>query len=545
MTPESRRRGRLVAATAVAASASLILTACAGGDSGDTSGGDSAGSQVIVSQWSPPSTFNVLTAADQYAYEDIALMFASLTVLDTEYNVLPELAESWDASEDATQFTFHLDPDATWHDGEPLTASDVKFTFETMANPEIAASSFSTFAGIVGMDEVKDGSATEVSGIEAVDDHTVTFTLEAADVTFPAKVARSTSRTTGIIPEHLLADVAPAAFADDAFWDSPIGSGPYKFVQYKDGQYLELEAFDDYVLGAPKIEKVFMRIGTQPVLVAQLQSGEVDFASLAATDVAGVEAVGGISVSEQPSVTWQAVYPNQTKPYLQDPRVRQALYQAIDRQGLVDSLLQGHGEVVRSPISTPEWAVNPDVREYPYDPAAAKKLLVEAGWDADQVLQIRLGTGNAIRDAEAPILQQAFAEIGVKSEIVATDFPTLLEDMQTGDFDLALVGHQSGYDPDYTAIWSATASHPPAGNNFPRYSNPEVDALLEQGRAELDQDARKEIYDQYQEILVEDAAMLWLFRANDIYGISDRISGFDPAPGQFALWNIHEWEVVE
>jgi peptide/nickel transport system substrate-binding protein len=270
----------------------------------------------------------------------------------------------------------------------------------------------------------------------------------------------------------------------------------------------------------------------------------VDFAAVAAPDVETAKAIKGVTVQESKSITFQAIYPNFTKDYLKDQRVRQALYQALDRDGMVKTLLQGHGEVVVSPIAAPAWAVNPDVPGYAYDPSHAKQLLADAGWDSSRVLNIRLGTGNSVRDAEAPIIEQAFKQIGVQAKINSTDFPTLLKDMQSGNFDLALVGHMSGDDPDYTAIWSATASAPPKGNNFMRYSNPKVDQLLEQGRATLDQAKRKEIYDQYQQLIVQDICMLWLFRANDIFGINQRISGFKPAPGADPLWNIHQWTVA-
>ncbi len=501
-------------------------------------------SQVTISQWSPPSTFNVLTAADQYAYQDIALMFASLTRLDDSLRPVPELAKSWEVSPDGLTYVFHLDPAAKWHDGHPVTATDVAYTFDMIANPAIPAGSFSSFASIQGLAEVNSGKQDHVSGIKVIDDHTVSITLMRLDVTFLSKLAKSLFRTSGILPSHLLSDTPASALASHPFWRSPVGSGPFKFVRYRPGQFLELAAFDDYVLGRPKIDRLFMRIGTQDVLLAQLQRGEVDFAQVPPTEYATLKAARGIELVEKPSITFQAIYPNDTKPYLKDRRIRQALYHAIDRGGIVTALLQGHGEAVVTPIAAPAWAVDTDVMRYDYNPARARQLLAEAGWDADRVLNIRFGTGNAVRDAEAPVLQQAFAEIGVKSQLNSTDFPTMVKDMQSGSFDLALVGHMSGDDPDYTAIWSASASAPPRGNNFMRYSNPEVDKLLAEGRSTSDQGRRKQIYDAYQKIIVEDVCMIWLFRANDIFGTTNRVRGFKPGSGADPFWNIHEWSAA-
>ena len=536
MIPDQRRRHFLTSVGAAVATGLLAESVPAARAA--------PANQLTISQWSPPSTFSVLTAADQYAYQDIALMFASLTRLDDKLRPVPELARSWDISADGLVYTFHLDPAARWHDGRPVTAADVRYTFDMMANPAIPAGSYSSFTSISGFADVNAGRQDKVSGVRVIDDRTVEFTLTAIDVTFLSKLAKSTFRTSAILPSHLLSSIAPAELARDPFWRKPVGSGPFKFVQYRAGQYLELEAFEDYVLGKPGVARLFMRIGTQDVLLAQLQTGEVDFAQVPPPEFDMIKSARGIAVAERPSITFQAIYPNDTRPYLQDKRVRQALYHAIDRDGIVSALLQGHGEAVVTPIAAPPWAVELDVARYPYDPARARALLAAANWDPARVLNIRFGTGNAVRDAEAPILQQAFAEVGIKSQLNSSDFPTMVKDMQAGSFDLALVGHMSGDDPDYTAIWSASASAPPKGNNFMRYANKRVDELLAEGRRTLDPVARKQIYDEYQRIIVEEVCMIWLFRANDIYGTTGRVRGFKPASGADPFWNIHEWSAA-
>ena len=500
---------------------------------------------LTVSQWSAPSGFHVLTAADQYSYQDIALMFASLTRLNDKLEPVPELAQSWGISDDGLTYTFHLDPDATWQDGEPVTADDVVFTYTLMANPAIPASYYSRMTSIQGISDLHDGKADSVSGLQAVDAHTVRIVLAAPDAAFLSNVSKSIFGTNEILPKHLLGDVAPADIESNDFWNHPVGAGPYKFVKYEDGQYLELQAYDGYVLGAPKTDHLFVRIGSQDVLLAQLQRGEVDFAQVPATEYDRTAGQAGVKVTEIPSIIFQAIYPNQLKPYLQDKRVRQAIVSAIDRQALVDGLLLGHGEVVKTPIAAPAWAVNMDVPSYPYDPDKARQLLKDAGWDPAQKLVIRLGAGNKIREQSAPVIQQYLQDVGIDAEIQVTDFATLVKDMQAGTFDLALVGHTSGYDPDYTAIWSSTDAWPPNGNNFFRYSNPQVDKLLQQGREETDQAKRKATYDEYQRIIVDDEAMVWLYRPTDIFAVRDRVSGEQFGPGADPFWNIADWSVTK
>jgi len=500
-----------------------------------------AGGSLTLSQWSAPGGFNPLTVADQYAYQDIALMFASLTRLNDKLEVLPELAEKWEVSPDTLTYTYHLNPKAKWHDGQPVTAKDVVFTYRLVADKDIPATSYSRLTSIKGFSDYHDGKAEAIEGLKAVDDQTLQIVLAQPDAAFLTNLSKSDQFTNEILPEHLLGSVKPADLATHAFWNAPVGSGPYKFVSYAQNQALQLAAFADYVLGAPKVQTLFMRIGAQDVLLAQLERGEVDYAWVPAPEFDRTRALPNVAVTEIPSITFQAIYPNQSKDYLKDVRVRKALVYALDRQAMAKSILLGHGEVVKTPIAAPQWAVNMEVTDYPYDPARAKQLLQEAGWDPSRKLVIRLGSGNKVREQSAPVIQQYLKAVGIDSDINLTDFATVVKDMQAGTFDLALVGHLSGADPDYTAIWSATDSWPPKGNNFPRYSNPRVDELLKQGRATIGTDKRKLIYDEYQKIIVDEVAMAWLYRPTDIYGVAKRVIGNQFGPGAYPFWNIRDW----
>lgn len=496
---------------------------------------------LIISQWSAPSSFNPLVAADQYAYQDIALIFSSLVRLDDRLRVVPELAQSWTVSKDGLTYTFNLNKNARWHDGQPVTADDVAFTYTLVANKDIPASYYSRLNSIKGFDTYHSGKSDSVEGIKVISPTTIQFTLTKPDAVFLSNLAKSTLGTNEILPKHLLGGLKPSDLLKSPFWNNPIGSGPYKFVRYNQNQSLELDAFNEYVLGGPKIKKVFMRIGTQDVLLAQLERGEVDFAAVPAPEYNRTKALPNVNITEVKTNIFQGMYPNHTKKYLQDVRVRRAIVQAIDRNALVSALLEGHGQVVRTPIAAPAWAVNNTVPAYPYNPKQAQALLKEADWNPNQKLVIRLGTGNKIREQSAPIIQQYLKAVGIDAEIQMSDFPTLVKDMQSGNFDLALIGHGSGTDPDYTAIWAATESQPPAGNNFMRYSNPEVDRLLNQGRTTVDQKQRKVIYDKYQQVLVNDVAMIWLYRPNDIYALNKRVSGAKFGPGADPFWNINTW----
>ena len=255
---------------------------------------------LIISQWSAPSGFNVLTAADQYAYQDIALIFASLTKLDDNLEPVPELASSWEVSDDGLTYTFHIDPNARWHDGEPVTAEDVAFTYHLVASPDIPASYYSRLTSIKGFEAFHAGEADTIAGLKVVDDLTIEFILSAPNAAFLSNLSKSISGTNEILPKHLLGDTLPADIPNSPFWSNPVGAGPYRFAQYEEGQFLELEAFDDYVLGAPKAQKLFVRIGTQDVLLAQLERGEVDFAQVPAPEFDRTSALPNVKVTEIP-----------------------------------------------------------------------------------------------------------------------------------------------------------------------------------------------------------------------------------------------------
>ncbi len=507
-------------------------------------GGASAGfaqTTLVFGVTSAPRTFNPWVTNDSASWTAMDMMYSGLTRLDAAGSPAPDLAESWEVSGDGLEYVFHLDPDARWHDGEPVTATDVKFTFEALLHPDTNSVWASRYTLIAGAKAYRAGDAQGVEGVEVVDEHTVRIALEAPLAPFLSYV----SLQTPIMPSHLLSGVAPAQFEGNAFFDAPVGSGAYKFVRYESGQFVEYDAFESFHLGNPGFAKLFLRIGTTDTLLVQLQRGEVQVAPLNPHEVELVAAMPGVEVLSYPTSIVQAININLTRAPLQDVRVRQAIAYAIDRERLATIVLGEYGNVASSPLMAPDWVLTDDLTVYGFDLDKARALLQEAGWNASTHLTLRYPSGNRPREAAAAVIQQALAAAGIQVDLSISDFATLNADAAAGNFDLLLLGNQTIGDPDYIASQYTSYTAPPAGVNYMHYANPRVDELLEAGRTTADQAARYDLYRQFQQIVTEDLPKVFLYVDPEIYAVSDGLTGISPANGVGLLrslyWNIFEW----
>ncbi len=285
-------------------------------------------------------------------------------LVDGNIEVVPDLAESWEPNDDLTQFTFKLRQDATWHDGEPVTAEDVKFTFDTILNPDITA----RFRGPI----------SSVQSVDMVDDYTVTFNLASPFAPLPVMLGYNQA----IVPKHLLDGQDLNQPAD--FLAAPVGSGPFKFKELSQGAYLEVEANEDYFGGRPNLDGIIFQVITDGnARVAQVKSGDVDFTVIEPPQIDSVKDDANLKIVEATQVNYYFFAFNHTVERLQDARVRQALTMALNRQAIVDTVLKGYGQIANGPIhpSLGDY-YNPDVTTYAYDQDGAKALLEEAGWTA-------------------------------------------------------------------------------------------------------------------------------------------------------------------
>lgn len=314
-----------------------------------------------------------------------------------------------------------------------------------------------------------------------------------------------------------------------------------------------MESNPDYVGGAPTVERIFCRILTPEVGVAELEAGNLDLMSLPVAEAERVRGLANITVVSVPSPSMDFLAINLNRPYLQNVGLRKAMMHAIDREGIVQAVLQGEGTVVNSSIFGPDWMGVPEGLDlYPYDPDQAKQILADSGWDADQTIEIMTvpaaSGGSPEKDAALAIMQQQLGEVGIKTEILQVDATELnTRYIQDNDFDVFYnAGGVFRADPSISGNYFLTRNFTPAGGNGSHYSNPTVDDLFAQGQAVTDEPERKATYTELATILNEELPWIFLWSPNSLFAVSNRLQGFEaPSYSNNKFWNAETWSVTE
>lgn len=496
------------------------------------------GDTFIEASIGEPSNLLPVLSSDSASSDINRLVYNGLIRYDKNLVLEGELAESWEISADNLTITFHLRRNVFWHDGHPFSSADVLFTYQMYINPDVPTSYAEDFL--------------QVTRAEAPDDYTfrVTYALPYA----PALESWGTA----IHPKHLLEgqDVTKSPLSR-----APVGTGPYRFAKWTAGEKLELLANPDYFEGKPHIHRVVYRIiPDSSTQFLELQAGGLDFMGLTPIQYATQTdtPVFSHNFNKYRYLAFGYTYLgyNLQKPIFQDVRVRQAISYAIDKQELIDGVLLGHGQAATGPYKPDTWVYNAGVKHYPYDPAKARALLAEAGWtdsNADGVLDrngqkfaftIVTNQGNDLRAKTAEITQRRLKEVGIAVEIRIVEWATFLKEfIFPGNFDVTILGWTAGPEPDQYNIWHSSKTAP-RELNFVKYSNAEVDALLEKGRRTFAQAERKVIYDRFQEILAEEQPYTFLYVSEALPAVAKRFRGIDPAPAGIT-YNFIDWYVPE
>lgn len=549
VAPQGPAPGALPTATRPAATVGPRLTTPEAETAPMEEEGVVEGGHVTVAMWSPPNNFNAVNTDSSYGYFNVDIIFETLVRYTEDVEFAPRLAESWDISDDNTEFTFHLNPDAVWHDGEPVTAEDVEFTIWVITHPEIEVNRGANISMLAGLDGSKRPEGVDtVEGVEVIDEHTIKFTTK--NPVDPLAFLELMGTGVWIIPKHVLQDVPPADFDKADFWLNPtVGAGPFKFVRYETDQFVEYERFDDYYLGKPHLDQVFVKIISPATMVAQLESDEVD-----------ISASGGIG--DIPLDDWERVqnlpnvnaYSYQDNGYQYmlingdpslpwaDKNVRHALAYGINRQLIVDNLLKGQGMVANGPIVPVTYYYNPEIEgQFPYDPEQAKSLLEEAGWDPNYEVNLIVPIGNIVRELSADIIQANLQEVGLKVSIEKMDFPTLISRFQEGSFDLGLVGWSDVLDPDVRSQYHTDGQY-----NFGKFSSPVLDDLMDRGANTADTQERKAIYDEFQIKFLDEMPIVPLYWPLRRAAVNNRVhNAHHMVTTNGLLRNIHEWWVED
>nr|WP_291316030.1 peptide-binding protein [Desulfuromonas sp.] len=479
-------------------------------------------------------------ASDSASSDINGLIYNGLVRYDKDLQMEGELAESWEISEDNLTITFHLRKGVTWHDGAPFTSADVLFTYQLYIDPETPTAYAERYR--------------QVAKAEAPDPYTFRVTYEKPFA--PALISWSVS----IHPKHLLegVDVTKSPLSR-----APVGTGPYRFVEWKSGEKIVLESNPDYFEGPPYIKRVLYRI--IPDLSTQfleLRSGGLDFMGL--TPIQYQTQTDNTAFKRRFNKYRYLVFGytylgyNFKRPLFQDRRVRQALTYAINKEEIIDGVLLGLGQAATGPYKPDTWVYNAGVKRYPYDPEKAKALLREAGWgdsDGDGILDkdgkplsftIVTNQGNDLRVKTGEIVQRRFKEIGVEVNLRVIEWASFLKEfINPGNFDATILGWSGGPEPDQYNIWHSSKTGP-RELNFIGFQNPEVDELLEKGRRTFDQSERKKYYDRFQDILAEEQPYTFLYVSEGLPAVARRFRGIEPSAAgirhNFIKWYVPKKE---
>lgn len=470
------------------------------------------------------------------------LMFLPLMELDADLNFEGMLADSI-TTEDNKNFIVHIDDAATWSDGTPVTADDVVYTALRLASPVIGntAMMYYVFEG-VGDDGFVEEGAESIDGIQKVDDKTVQFTTkeEMPITTFENSYARYLLT----LPKHVIEQYSEEELSTADWFNHPdVVSGPFIVTDFDVDHYISYEANKDYWKGAPKIDKLNIKIVDGSQLYAGLQSGEIDITQQTMSDIPqedyeSVEALDNVEVVYGSPVTNQSVF-IQTK-NVPDVKVRQAMLYAIDRQQILEELLNGHGEIVDGFLSSASPFYDDSLTPVSYDPEKAKTLLEEAGWDGSQTIRFYVNSGDSTFVNAASIIAAEWAAVGIKAEIQTVDFATLMSVAGTEDYDVLAVQYTyAPVDPYPDVAWLLGGE-----GSWTGYSDDTLNDALTKSQLTSDPEETKELFSVVDKKVQEDVPMFSAYVISAQGAVSKRITG--AAPSVYGFFNdVQNWDVVE
>ena len=477
-----------------------------------------------------------ILSTDSTSHGIASMIFNGLVKYDKNLNIVGDLAESWDISEDGLTITFHLRKGVKWHDGHPFTADDVLFTYRITIDPKTPTA--------------YSGDFLKVKKAEVLDPHTFRVIY---DKPFAPAL---TSWSASILPRHLLdgKDITKTPLSRH-----PIGTGPYMFREWKTGQKIVLISNPDYFEGRPYIDGHIMRIiPDMATMFLELRAKGIDRMNLTPLQYTRQTENSffrrNFNKYRYLSFSYTYLGYNLENPVFKDKRVRQAISYAINKEEIIQGVMLGLGKVATGPFKPGTWVYNPEVKRYPYKPRKARELLADAGWKdthGDGILdkngkpfafEIITNQGNEIRAKCAEIIQRRLADTGITVKIRIVEWAAFIKEfINKRKFDATILGWTIPLDPDLYDVWHSSKMGPEE-LNFISYKNDEVDELLEKGRNTFERKVRKRCYDRIQEIMAEEQPCTFLYVPDALPIINARFRGIKPAPIGIG-YNFIKWYV--
>jgi peptide/nickel transport system substrate-binding protein/oligopeptide transport system substrate-binding protein len=503
----------------------LLVLACGGGG-----GGTERRTLVDSRDNYDPRSLDPALSTDVPTGRAVGYLFDGLTRFNPDARVIPALATSWETSPDGVTYTFHLRRGVTFSDGTPFVARQVLASWQRVLDPKVRGGRGWPLYPILGAREFADGKATGIQGLSAPDDSTLVVVLKEPFAIFPKLLAMPVA---AIAPERVPAN----------FGEHPVGTGPWRLVEWKHDDYLLFAPNPHWWGGGPKADSLKARIIAEPsTAVAEFQSGNVDVLQIPQGEIADWEedAERRKLLASTPSLELVYVAVNTKRGPLADVRVRQALNYAVDRRTIVRNLIAGRGELAAGVIPSSLPGAEKARVGYQFDTTRARQLLREAGYPNGIDLELWTST-NPIYVRIAETLQAYLRLSGIRVKLVQRESAAAREAARKGRTDLFLKDWYADY-PDaenflYPLLHSANAG---VGGNVSFYANPQFDSLVTAARREPDEAKRVALYTEADRIAFRDAPMIFLWFYSELYAVQPWIRGFEPP----VIFNGQPWTTV-
>lgn len=483
-------------AACVIALLTFTLAACSTGDKVDL--GDDASGRLIAAIAGEPDQLDPNKTSAYFSFEVLENVYDTLVEPDADLTMRPALAESWDVTPDQLTWTFHLRDNVTWHDGSPFTADDVVFTYRRIIDEELS-----------NVDKL-----SAIADIRATDPSTVVLRLKQP----------SPNLLTNLGGFKGMAIVQRKNVESGQIATHPVGTGPFSFQGQKSGDSITLTANPRYWAGPPKVSGLTLRfIPEKSTALSALQAGEIDWTdSIPTQRVNQLRDDDTINLAVVPSNDYWYLALNEAREPWDDVRVRQAIAYAIDREAIVTAT--SYGTAANNQLAIPKgnfWYT--DYHRYNYDIDKAKDLLAQANAQP-QNLDMLVTTEYPETVTAAQIIADNLAPLGITVDIRTVDFATWLDEQNSGHFDMLMMGWLGNIDPD---DFYYAQHHTNGTSNAQKYSNPEVDRLLDAGRVQTNQDARAEIYRKAATIIADECSYIYLYNPSVIQAWNKDMTGYE------------------
>jgi peptide/nickel transport system substrate-binding protein len=491
------------------------------------------GDYYVESSIGDASYLNPILASDSASADINSLVFNGLVKYDKNIKIIGDLAESWTVSDDGKIIIFNLKKNVRWHDGIPFTAEDVKFTYEKLVDPKVKTPYSSDFE--------------RVKKIEIISPYKIKIIYK--EPFSPGLI----SWGMGMIPKHIFEN---GDFNAHPANRKPIGTGPYKFIEWKTDEKIVLEANPDYFEGRPNIAKYIYRIiPDQSVQFLELRNETVDSMTLTPDQYNAYQSIfKNYNRFRYPSFGFTYLAYNLLNPLFKEKEIRQAIAQSINKKEIIGGILLGYGIPATGPFPPTSWAYNPEVKDYENNPEKAKEIFKKYGWidiDSDGWLEkngkkfeftLITNQGNKSRSIAAELIQSHLKKVGVKVHIRILEWSTFIHQyVDKKNFDAIILGWNLSRDPDQFSLWHSSQKKE-GQYNFVSYENKEVDRLLVAGRKIFNEKQRQKIYQKIHKILADEQPYTFLYISDVLPVIHKRFIGPEVAPLGIG-WNFREWYV--